>query len=540
MMLRRLCVSAFFLAFLALLPASGSTLTVTSTSDSGSGSLRAALAAAAPGDTINFSLTLSPATITLASTLTVSTNVTITGPGVSSLAISGNNAVSVFNISQGLTVSISGLTIENGKSFGGSGIYILGGTLTLDNVAISNNSTPYYGAGIYNYSATVTLTNCTVSSNSATEYGGGIYNLVGTVNFNDSTLSNNSTMFYGGGVYNYGGTLNFTNSTVAGNTSSYYAGALWNSGFGTVTATSTTFYGNTGSYGGGIDNSPNSTVTIKNSLLANSTGGNYMSFGGTALSNGYNLSDDASGASFLTGTGDHNSVAAGLDPKGLQNNGGATQTVALVSGSTAIDAVPVAACTRADGTALTTDQRGVTRPQGSACDIGAFELAQSAVFSSFNAKLDMHGGSQGAFDLNATFTLAAGSSGIDPLTQAVQLQIGPYNVTIPAGSFHQLTRGEKQGSYVFEGMINGTMLAVQIVPLGGNSYQLKAAGAPVDFGSLAAPVNTADPVNVTLTIDKNTGTTSVQAWSHTDDDNWDPAHSKHSKHDRDHDSGRGD
>lgn len=531
MMLRRLCVGAFFLAFLALLPASGSTLTVTNTNDSGSGSLRAALAAAAPGDTINFNVT-SPATITLASSLTVSTNVTITGPGASNLALSGNNAVQVLYVPPAVTVSISGLTIENGNASSGGGVSN-SGTLTLSSTVLTNNSGSLYGGAVYNSGGTLNFTNSTIANNSAFLYGGAIYNVAGTVALNGSTVSGNSVYYYGGGIYNDDGVLNLTNSTLAGNSSNLYAGAIWNADTGTTTATSSTFYGNKGGYSSAISNSY-STVTLKNSLLAGNTGGNYMSFGGTAVSNGYNLSDDSSAASFLTSTGDQNGVGAGLDTNGLQDNGGPTKTVALVSGSPAVDAVPVAACTWADGaTPLTSDQRGVTRPQGAACDIGAFELAQTAVFSSFTAKLDIHGGSQGAFDLNATFTLAAGSSGIDPLTQAVQLQLGSfYNVTIPAGSFHQLAEGEKQGSYVFAGMINGTWLAVQIVPLGGNSYQFKAAGAPVDFSSFVGPLSAANPVNVTLTIDKNTGTTAAQSFSPGDND-WNSDHPKRSKHDHD-------
>lgn len=63
-----------------------------------------------------------------------------------------------------------------------------------------------------------------------------------------------------------------------------------------------------------------------------------------------------------------------LDPAGLAGNGGPTQTIALLAGSAAIDAVPAGSCLDAVGAALTNDQRGVTRPQGSACDAGAFEV----------------------------------------------------------------------------------------------------------------------------------------------------------------------
>jgi hypothetical protein len=219
-------------------------------------------------------------------------------------------------------------------------------------------------------------------------------------------------------------------------------------------------------------------------------------------SDGYNLSDDGSCSTILNSTTDSNSVtAAGLDSKGLQNNGGLTNTIALLPTSPAVDGVPTADCTLSDGTTpVATDERSTNRPQGAACDIGAFELVQSAAFASFNAKLDIDGRS---FRLNSTFTLGAGSSGIDPLTQSVTLKVGTYAATIPAGSFQQMARGEQQGSYWFSGVIDGASLWVRIVPLGENGYELKAEGAPVDFSGLQ------NPVTVSLSIGSTTGTASV-------------------------------
>ena len=91
---------------------------MTSTADSGPGTLRAALGSAANGDTINFSLTY-PATITLTSgPLTIGTSLAISGPGAANLFISGNNATTVFLVN-GVTATISGITIENGNAGGG-------------------------------------------------------------------------------------------------------------------------------------------------------------------------------------------------------------------------------------------------------------------------------------------------------------------------------------------------------------------------------------------------------------------------------------
>src|SRR6266550_4102785 len=154
------------------------TITVTSTADSGANTLRQALANANDGDTIDFSVT-TPATITLTSgELLVNKSVTISAPGDDQLSVNGNAASTVFHISPGKTVTVSGLTITNGN-------------------------TDWRGGGINNESGTLTINNSTLSGNSAMfAIGGGIYNL-GTLTINNSTLSGNSADF-GGGIKNRG------------------------------------------------------------------------------------------------------------------------------------------------------------------------------------------------------------------------------------------------------------------------------------------------------------------------------------------------
>ena len=465
------------LVLLAAFPAFGSTLTVTSIADSGAGSLRAAVAAAAPGDTINFNLAY-PATITLSSTIWVTTSVTITGPGANNLAISGNNASEVFFVTGGPTVAISGVTIDGGNAPSGGGIMIFASTLQLTDCAVSGNTASLYnGGGIFNFDqSNLILNRTTVSGNSAAGEGGGIVNYQdSTMTLINSTVSANTSGTDGGGIVNNGSTLVVINGTIAGNSAT--------------------------TVGGGIADS-NGTLTLKSTLVANNKGGNCSLSGDTVASDGYNLSDDGSCSAILNSTTDSNNVsAAGLDSKGLQNNGGPTNTIALLPTSPAVDGVPVPNCTLTDGTTpVSTDQRGVSRPQGPACDIGALELVQSAAFASFNAKLDIDGQ---RLQLNSTFTLASGSGGINPLTDAVKLQVGTFTTTIPAGSFHQLAFGDKQGGYVFAGVVNGVSMAIQIVPLGASSYEFKAEAAPVDLSGVQ------NPVQVSLSIGTATGTASV-------------------------------
>ncbi|MGB8474832.1 MAG: MBG domain-containing protein [Candidatus Acidiferrum sp.] len=395
-----ICGSLILLAAFSAAPVSASTLTVTNINDSGPGSLRDAIANAASGDTINFS---TAGTITLASTLTINTSLTITGAGASNVAVSGNNAVQVLSIGPGVTVNLFSLTIQNGLNVGGG---------TYGSVA---------GGGIYN-AGTLTLSNSTVSGNTVSAtgngyyvsvYGGGIYN-AGTLTLINSTISGNianggGNDYYGavtgGGLYN-AGTLRLSNSTISGNS----------------TISANDFFGST--TGAGISNG--GTLTAKNSIVANNpSGGNCA---GTIISQGYNLSDDATCAASFTHTGDLNSTPAGLDPIGLKTNGGSTQTIALLSTSPAVDAIPLSPinyCTDASGNAVTTDQRGVTRPQGAACDIGAFELTQVQT-STLAQTISFTTAAPAIATYNSTFPVAAQST--SGLTVTLSLGSGSTSV----------------------------------------------------------------------------------------------------------------
>src|SRR6266496_133247 len=99
------------------IPAHAATITVTNTNDSGAGSLRQALADANNGDTITFAVT---GTIGLTSgELLINRSITISGPGADNLAVNGNATHRVFYIAPGNTVTISGLTITNGRATAG-------------------------------------------------------------------------------------------------------------------------------------------------------------------------------------------------------------------------------------------------------------------------------------------------------------------------------------------------------------------------------------------------------------------------------------
>lgn len=284
---------------------------------------------------------------------------TIQGAGTASTIIDGSGLDRVFEPRIGSTVQINAVTIRGGNAGvgdSGGGVLNFAGTLTLSGVVVAG-STAGLGGGVANESGTVNLVRSTVGTNSAGG-GGGLFNR-GTMNVNGSTVSGNQAIAgSGGGGWNDGGVLTLTNSTVSGNSASADGGGLRNTGTSLMLVNSTVS-DNSAPTGGGIANTVN--TSLRNTIVANNTGGNCS--GSFAPFFGNNLSSDATCA--LTGTGDMNGVNPLLGT--LAQNGGPTETHALLTGSPAIDAVPVGVC------AVNSDQRGVARPQGAACDIGAYE-----------------------------------------------------------------------------------------------------------------------------------------------------------------------
>ncbi len=279
-----------------------------------------------------------------------------------------NNSIISGNGGFGINVDVGPLTVNNstvsdnaasGIAVGGNNLGG-GGKMTVNNSTVSGNS----GGGIFNAGPASIVNNSTVSGNSGSFSGGfgGIQNN-NTLTVNYSTISGNAGAIGGIGS---SGTLTVNNSTISGNSGSEAGGIDSN---GTLTVNNSTISGNGGGFGG-MFNTSGSLATLKNAIVANNSPDNCSTRGGGISSAGHNLSSDAtcSGAS-----GDLINTDPLLGP--LANNGGPTQTQALLPGSPAIDAGS------SDCPPPATDQRGVARPQGAACDIGAFELVQTITVS---------------------------------------------------------------------------------------------------------------------------------------------------------------
>jgi predicted outer membrane repeat protein len=232
-----------------------STLTVTNNLDSGAGSLRAEIAAARNGDTVVFAPALNGQTITLTSgELLIKNTMTITGPGAGNLSVSGNHASRVFELGrQAHSVALSGLTISNGVSGLGGGIFLQGGSaLTVTNCTLSGN-TASIGGGIFS-GGTLVVTGCTLSGNTATSTtygGGGIYSAGSPATVSGCTLSGNSA-FRGGGIYSDLGPLTVSGCTLSGNSATAAGGGIYVGGTATI-QNSTSITGNTAPAGSGAD-----------------------------------------------------------------------------------------------------------------------------------------------------------------------------------------------------------------------------------------------------------------------------------------------
>jgi hypothetical protein len=386
--------------------------------------LIADIGTAGSGGTVRFSIK-SPCTISINPTLVISQNLTLDNNG-QQVTLDGRRLAQVLLVNPHVIFTLNALTIGNGRAgdgggllantdstvnisnstfaknsaqFGGGLLANANSTVRISNSTFTNNSAQFGGGILANANSTVRISNSTFAHNSnstfaknSAQFGGGLLADSGsTVGISNSTFTNNSAQF--GGLFAHSGsTVNISNSTFAHNSAQFGGGLLADSG-STVGISNSTFAHNSAQFGGGLLANANSTVNISNStfannsatkgggffnsvgrlrigqsIVANNTPGGNCSPSGSITDTGYNLSNDTS-CGFTAANHSVPNTNPKLDPAGLKNNGGPTQTIALLSGSPAIDQIPSAVCL------VATDQRGFPRPDNneSVCDIGAYE-----------------------------------------------------------------------------------------------------------------------------------------------------------------------
>ena len=356
-------------------------------------------------DLIDFAPALSGQTILLSSQVQIDESVTIQGPGANLLTISGGLTTRVFllTVASPGSVTFSGLTIANGN------VVERGG-------GISNSST-----------GTLNLANCAITGNRAGSVGAGIYNdTTGTLNVTNSVISSNISNSGGGGIFSRTeGSLNIINSTLSGN-SARAGGAIAINGFATMIIVNSTIVGNTVSNddgGGGLGLTPTMTF-LRNTIIAGNLGNNGTEpddiSGQMDPSSSFNLIGTG-GSGGLTNGVNNNQVGV-ADPRlgPLADNGGPTQTRALLPNSPALDAgnncVFDNSCSIVLPSALTTDQRGAgfsRRVDGSDAD-----LTDSVDIGAFEAQVSIESVSDKATneDTQLQFTFNVGGSSIISVT----------------------------------------------------------------------------------------------------------------------------
>lgn len=429
--------------------------------------------------------------------LQINRPLSLSGAGKANTIVDGNQADTIFYVSSGVTVTISGLRIQNGQAANGGGINTQG-TLTLQAVGLRINKATNSGGGIYMTGGSLNMSASSLGSNSAVEgagidveggaltissvvfinnhasdNGGGIRSSAGSLQVTGSTFYQNSVAGEGAGVYtsvptqitrskftlnkstgngaaisqdggaapldidrttfyrnvskswggainnqlgaititnslfqsntsigggamnNDGGTLNISGSTFANNlattdidgggaiwasipttivNSTFYSNIAQNGQGGGVSSDGSsmnllndTFFGNQAPRGGNIS-ATTGTIYLQNTILSNGSPTNCAVIWGRLISQGSNLSSDSSCRHSLTAVGDMLARAPLLGP--LSYNGGLTPTMIPQAGSPAINGVRNAC------PPPSTDQRGIARPRGTRCDIGAVETNQ--------------------------------------------------------------------------------------------------------------------------------------------------------------------
>jgi hypothetical protein len=389
---------AVFIAGLAALafaaPANAAVFTVTNGSSDSTAScdgtscpsLRAALAASEATKTEADTINVPAGTININNDLVIQSDITVNGVSARSNIIDGGVKYRGFRVTASGNAKINHFTIRNGAagqgdSTDGGGIVNLGGFTQLTNVRVTSSQASR-GGGIANVLGVLTLQNVLVDNNTASGEGGGIANIGGpeVADFDrllvaDSTVFNNTSGRGGvGGVssHNRGSLVSLDRTTVADNDATL-------SGVG------------------GVGILENGTLQVEASIVArNLLGAATSNCGATKPTSAGSNVENEKECDFERG-----SVNPAL-ATALSNAGGEVDVLAITAASPAVDLAPLSNCNAAG----ITDQRGKVRPQGAACDAGAYELDVAPTMT-------INSGPTGTINVrNASFTFSTPEPGV--------------------------------------------------------------------------------------------------------------------------------
>lgn len=300
--------------------------------------------------------------------VTIAKSLTLQGAGAATTIVDGGQVERVIRMEflPAYDLTIRDLSLRNGVG----GLQSSSGRLWLESSRVYDNdsSSIFYsdGGGLFLWGPAV-ISNTAVYNNLG-RYGGGVY-ATGPLTMTNSAIYANTASESGGGVQSSligGGPVTIQNSTISGNLASVgggldvaAAGTAVTLGHVTIAHNQTAVGSNTP---GGLRLALGVSVSLANNIITANGGSSQCGGSTTITSLGGNLSSDSSCG--LTDSSDQPDTDALLGP--LQDNGGETLTHALLTGSPAVDAANGAHC-------LPTDQRGMARPAGAACDSGAYE-----------------------------------------------------------------------------------------------------------------------------------------------------------------------
>ena len=298
---------------------------------------------------------------------------------------------------------LDGFTITKGyepstDTGNGGGMYIVSGSPTLGHLVFSDNYAYYNGGGLFNSGGSPDLSHVTFRRNQGStdaggRGGGGMYTISGAPNFSEVTFdrntggglfmitstttlnnvafSNNQRSLPGGGMYVRGSNVTLINTTFFSNTADLWGAAISIDHSRVTLQHVTIFSHTTGSDAAGLYAQGNSNVLMESSLMWANNPIQTAIYGQAVLTATWSVMEDGCTSGSTVQCSNIITTAAKLGTFG--NYGGATDTVPLLAGSSAIDLISNG--TNGCGTTIVADQRWATRPTGSGCDAGAYEYA---------------------------------------------------------------------------------------------------------------------------------------------------------------------